>query len=274
MDFEFGQTTQLDTFFDRNPKFYSAFERLMTLTNKCFGRSFKPKNRVEDLCFSLGQACRQDFLEILFLAANGYGTAASKLLRGLYERAVTVAYISKHPEKAERFVRFAAIQEYKAMNAALLVSSEEDFNTAMKPQTADSIRNNYETVKPEFQVTRCKQCGNKGTAFSWDIDMASMVREVGEPYTRYYLGAYVIPNFNIHATLASMYPDGQEDEIRKKNEHEADSTLLNAVLIFILSLMSQNSMFRLGLSDVIGKCQSDVLERFSSDATDRRESKI
>ncbi len=69
--------------------------------------------------FSLGDACRQEYMEILFLAAHGYGTGASKLLRGFYERAVALAYILKNRDKVERFSNFAAVQEYKAMKDAL-----------------------------------------------------------------------------------------------------------------------------------------------------------
>ncbi len=89
--FEFGQTTESEAFFDRNPKFYPAFERLGALINKCFGRPIQAKNRTEDVCFSLGETCREDFIEILFLATNGYATGESKLLRGLYGRAVALA---------------------------------------------------------------------------------------------------------------------------------------------------------------------------------------
>lgn len=62
----------------------------------------------------------------MFLAAHGFATGATKILRGLYKRAVTLEYISKHAEKAERFVRYAAIHEYKGMNAALQVLSEAE----------------------------------------------------------------------------------------------------------------------------------------------------
>lgn len=260
MDFEFGQTTQSEAFFDRHPKFYPAFERLMALTNKCFGRSFQPKSRTEDICFSLGQTCRQDFLEVLFLAAHGYGIGASKTLRGLYERAVTLAYMVRHAEKAERFVRFAAIQEHKAMKAALTIVSEIEFDEAMKPLTAKQIRDLYGQVKPEFQTTLCKKCGRKGTAFSWDIDVASMVRDVGAPYGKLYLGAYVIPNFHIHATLASTHPDNPNEQTAERNRHEAEFALQNATIILLLVIRSQDALFSLNLGAVIDACEKDVAD--------------
>ncbi len=261
MAFEFGETTQSEAFFNGNPKFYPAFERLITLANKCFGRSFQPKNRTEDICFNLGQTCREDFLEVLFLAVNGYGIGASKVLRGLYERAVALAYMIEHPEKAERFVRFAAIQEHKAVKAALSIVSEKEFDEIMKPQTVEQFRESYQKVKPEFQTILCKKCGHSGTAFSWDIDLASMVHKVGDSFRRFYLGAYVIPNFVIHATLASAFPDRpNEEQMAERNRHEAEFALLNATSIFLLVIRSQNGLFSLNLGEDIDICEKDVAD--------------
>jgi hypothetical protein len=131
VDFEFGNTDQSKAFFERHPSFYPAFQRLMVLANQCFGRASGAKNRSEDICFSLGHTCREDYIEILFLAVTGHGNGASKFLRGLYERAVALAYIARHPDKAEKFVHFAAIQEYKIMNVALQIVTEGQFNEAM-----------------------------------------------------------------------------------------------------------------------------------------------
>ena len=261
MDFEFGQTKQSNAFFERHPKFYPAFERLMVLANKCFGRTFGAKNRSEDICFSLGHTCREDYLELLFLAVNGHGNGASKLLRGLYERAVALAYIVKYPQKAEKFVHFAAIQEYKIMNVALQLATEGQFDEAMtgSENTVDGIKHAYERFKPEFEVTVCHQCGRKGTAFSWDIDVASMVQKVGEPHKTSYLGSYCLPNLQIHATLASMF-DGTPMELRSKRIlDQADLALFNATVAFIDVIRQQNRVFGLNLDAGIEVCEKDVV---------------
>ena len=125
IDFEFGETEQSKAFFERNPKFWPAFERVMTLTNRAFGREWRAANRMEDVVYNLGETCRRDFLEIAFLAANGHGVAAVKLLRGLYERAVTLEYIRRNPDKAERFVRYGVIQESKVIRAAIDAVGED-----------------------------------------------------------------------------------------------------------------------------------------------------
>jgi hypothetical protein len=248
--FEFGETTQSEAFWDRNPKFLRAFERLVTLTNKCFVRiSQTPITPADELCFNLGETCRQDFLEILFLAVNGYGVAAAKLLRGLYERAVTMAYIMKHPEKAERFRKFAEIQHWRAVKGALSFMSEEDLDKGIAPFTVGGIRESYEKVKPEFP----------GRALSWDIDFASMVRGVGGPFPPYYTPAYTNPTLHIHATLASLSEssagDGQREE---RNWRDCDATLMIATHLFLGVIRFHDEFFSLSLSAEIEACESDT----------------
>jgi len=262
MEFHFGATPESDAFFDRNPRFYPAFERLMTLANKTFGREHKPKNRTEQIGFSLGETCRVDFLEIVFLAVHGFGIGASKLLRGLYERAVALAYMIKHPEKAERFVRYGAIQEYKAMVAALELVSEKEFDEAMAPKTtAAQIREYREMVKPDFQVELCRECHHLGTASSWDEKgVLAQVQDVGGPYGKFYLGSYAIPNMHVHASLTSAfqeYDKDPEEERVKQRRHEADFALLNAWALLLMVVRSQDSLFALSLEAEIEACEKE-----------------
>ena len=54
---------------------------------------------------------------MLLLAGNGYGVGALKIVRGLYERAVAIAYLSINPEKAVDFIDFAHVEKFKAIAA-------------------------------------------------------------------------------------------------------------------------------------------------------------
>lgn len=261
IDFEFGESVAANAFWDRNPTFWPAFERLLTLTNKTFAREKKFKNRVEDIGFNLGETCRQDFLEIAFLAVHGHGIAAQKLLRGLYERAVTLEYIHRNPDKAERFVRYAAIQEFKAAKKALEVVTREQFDAEMArgATSFEQMKEFHDKVKPEFQVTACDKCGTKETAFSWDIDMASMVNTLGEPYKQLFLCCYTIPTLHIHATLASAFSkEAKSGTPEERNLHEAEFSLVCATLVFIAVIQSQSEIFSLNLDQDTKECWDDV----------------
>ncbi len=179
MTFEFGETAESKAFFDRNPAFVAIFEGLMTIGNKGFGRQVRYKNHLQDVAFSLGHTCRDDFCEVVFFAVNGYADGASKIFRGLYEQAVTLAYIEQNPEKARRFHRFSGIQAHRAIEAALKLFPEEEFEKVVGRPTVARIREWYTQVKPEFQTTDCKKCDTKRTQSTWDIDFASMVQKWG-----------------------------------------------------------------------------------------------
>lgn len=266
MDFEFARTVQSDAFFTRNPKFIAAFERLVSLINKCFGRAFQAGNVREDICFNLGQTCSGDFLETVFLATNGYGIGALKTLRGLYERAVALAYMVKHPEKADRFAKFAAIQEYKAIKTALTIVPESELESMMNARglTIGRAKESYDKFKSEYQITNCKKCKTKRTAISWDVDLSSMVKDVGEPYDRFYLGAYTLPNFHVHATLASILPNRPSpEELAERNRREGDFSVLTAFGIMTLVANSQNSLFTLGLAGEIAGSDADLADLVS-----------
>lgn len=259
--FEFGETAESEAFFDRHPNFYPAFERLMALGNTCFGRPLpKPYYGPEYTLFGLGESCRADFLEILFLAVNAHGCGASKLLRGLYERAVALAYMVKEPAKIDRFIKFAAIQEHKALNDALKITTEAEWDAVMGPDnTAAEIRCRFDTVKAEFFQSG-KNSKRPRPAVSWDLDVASMVKKVGAPFDLYYLGAYTTANFQIHASLASaMREDNKDKESRRVQRLEqADFALFCSVMLLVEVIRSQNTLFALSLDVELQDVESAV----------------
>lgn len=242
IEFEFGETRESDQFFHRNPKFYPAFEQLMITLNKCFGREYQHSRPLEDLVFGLGQTCRDDFLEVLLLAVNGHGVGATKLVRGLYERAATTAYLIQNPSKVERFISFAAGNERKLMREALKVFSQEEFERATRSTVAE-IESNYQDALKVFKAKKLP-----GT---WDVDFASLVQRVSGAYPHYYLATYVLPNLQIHASLASAF------RVRGEQAHvSADVAVAHAHGIMLLVVSEQNSFFSLNLKLDIEACST------------------
>jgi hypothetical protein len=252
LPFEFGDTHASQAFMERNPAFGGAFSRLIDLTNRSFGRAWRFSNRAEDVCYHLAQRCRLDFLDIALLAVNGRAAASQALLRSLYERGVTLEYIRRNPEKAEKFVRYAAIQEFKAAKKALEIHSREEFDKAMATAgfSFNELKGLHEQIKPEFPGPKCKHCGKgTGTAISWDLDMASIVNSIGGPLKDLYLMCYTVSTLHIHATLASAFAHG--DTGGEPTSQDAERALIFATLTYVLSLQSLNEMFGLGLDDEV-----------------------
>ncbi len=258
--FEIPDTAKSRGFVARNPQFPAALLKLFETANKCFGRDPRPKNHLENVCFWLGHTCRQDFLEIVFLAINGYGAGATKILRSLYERAVTIDYLIQNPNKVERFLQFAAVQENRAMEAALRQIPPDQIDAQMGPgNTVVEVRKRYEQYKGNFKANACAICGVK-TPPSWDIDLASMIQRVGEPYKRLFVLAYTNPNFQIHATLASASPHDEDRE-----EHDAKTALMVATELLLAVIGSQNALFSLNLKADLEACTNDLRDAMGRD---------
>src|SRR5687767_13424906 len=102
----------------------------------------------------------------------------------------------------------------------------------------------YEQFKPEFEQTDCKKCKTKRVAIAWDIDVKSMVDKVGPPFDMLYVGCYALANLHVHATLASAFQDESPIETsEERNIRDADFAVMNAVLVFLAVLQSQNNLF-------------------------------
>lgn len=250
IQFEFGDTEEARKFFVRHPQFYRAFQRLAELSNAGLGpRTMSSK--LTDVCHRLGNTCRDDFLGILFLVINGYGIAATQLLRSLYERSVTLAYIIRHPEKVDRFMQYAAISEYRLVQEARKLFSDEQINDAFKRNAIEELRENFDKLKAPF----LRKDGKKTTP-TWDVDFASQVRDVGSPFVDYYLSAYLMPNSHVHATLTSiMLP-----EERLAPEVQVDLTLMMAHILFLKVIELHGGLFGLAHESAIEKCNQDFYD--------------
>ena len=280
MEFDFGTTKASKAFFDRHPMFFPAFDRLMGLGNRVFGRPSKPRNQLEDVGFGLGHKCREDFMEIVFLATNGYGAGAMKLFRGLFERALTLAYFVQCPDKVDRFINYGAIQEHRVLEAALKSGiTAEQWDTAMAENPVEDIRSRYRQYKAGFEITNCKNCKTTRLAPSWDLDVAAMVHKVGSPFTNVYLAGYAIPNLQIHATLSAAMSDFDKTtqqnvtERANRKRDDGDFVLSLATAVFIHVMRSQNAIFGLGVEKELDQCDQDVIDVWTPYFTKRSEAR-
>jgi hypothetical protein len=68
------------------------------------------------ILFSLGLFCWDDYQEVLLMAAHGRGFGALKVLRGMYERTVTLAYLHKNPDESFDFYLYEHIRNFTMAN--------------------------------------------------------------------------------------------------------------------------------------------------------------
>jgi len=117
-----GIPEEWEDFHKRHALFYERFPHLRDALNTAFIRKGSSTEPIDRFVFLYGRLCCEDFFEVLLCCGNGYGHAALKLLRSLYERAVTLEYLHRNPNELDDFLDYHEVQEHK-----LLTSIEKTF---------------------------------------------------------------------------------------------------------------------------------------------------
>lgn len=249
-----GQPDEWQAFQERHPKFIQKLPFLYETLNKMFIREMKGSEPADRVVFYLGRLAVEDFNEILLLCGNGFGIGGMKILRGLYERAVTLAYISENPDKSEDFLDYFNIHRGKFLNHAKQALPSDKLN--LSGEEVLEIQNNYEATKERYQEVLCKNCGITRTRNSWSkLDTLSMAREAG--LDKLYGPCFFHPTMQVHTTVPSLcsrlkLKDGGGLTFIDGPQHkEADFSLKGAHSLILCILDAVNDYFKMGLEEEI-----------------------
>jgi hypothetical protein len=90
--------------------------RIKKAVDLAFGPGQRPSNEQEDrVLFPLGVSCRDLFEEILWAVDEGFGRAALRSARTMYECVAFCRHIHLHPEKADDFLQMFHTQWAKVI---------------------------------------------------------------------------------------------------------------------------------------------------------------
>jgi len=238
-----GEPGELAAFEQRHGAFIDGLGVLEDAFNAVFSRDFKTDS-LDAVIFYLGRRCVDDFLEILLLCANGYSQGASALLRGLYERAVTAAYLHANPDEARDFIEYDIVRRRKL---ARVVESMPDAPPELT-DGIDELEAQYRAVQERFMVTDCRRCGTQRLNHTWTrLDFATMAARSGH-LSGLILPAYYMPLGHAHSTLSSITARLKERSgalwrTSEPNREEADLVLQTAHGVILLVLATQLDHF-------------------------------
>lgn len=264
---QFGLSGEWKAFAENHPVFLERIDLLFDTIDKIFNRRFNSRSPAERVVFALGRLSVEDFMEILLLCGNGYGIGGLKLLRGLYEHAVTAAYIASNPQEAETFLEYHHIHLGKLFNHAEQLF---DMSSLFSPQKIDEIRKSYQQAQNKFQEPLCQRCGTTRTSFSWSkLDIASMAHKANPDLAKLYLPCYFQPTLHAHATVSALLARLKETEhggVRFDDgaqRDNADEALIGAHNVILCVLDIQNGQFGLGLEKEVEQRRKDFLAIWS-----------
>jgi len=261
----FGIPAEWKAFGERHALFLQRFPHLKAALNTAFLRRGSSVDPIDRFVFFYGRLCCEDFFEVLLCCGNGYGTAALKLVRTLYERAVTLLYLHEHPDELQDFLDYHHVAQHK-----LLLSFQQTIDDkVVSEEVATDVRQHYEEVKDRFMITDCKTCGTKRLNHTWNkLDLVAMAKKtrLGEIVA---LG-YYLPLRQAHATLASLFTrlettdDGGVTFLPEAQRDEADQALIVAHNVILQVLGVQEQRFKLPqLTEQIHDCLVDFQDIYS-----------
>ena len=243
--FIFGYAEEGKKFSEKYSAFLEILPKLIDTVNKVCTREFETRKIADHIVYYLGRICaEEDFCEILLMCQNGFGFGGLKLLRGFYERIVTMAYISKNPEEAEAFIGYNAINRWKEVCHA----ETARVDIGKFKSDVDNIKKQYKLVK------------NKYPKKSWSsLDIPAMaLKSDREILPALYYVCYFKPTMHVHTTLYSILDrlnvggdSGASYVISDKSAQRemVDTVLRNTHVLMLINLDIQNAFFALSLDD-------------------------
>jgi Family of unknown function (DUF5677) len=257
----YGFPDAVAAFEQRHPQWPAVMARLEAVINLAFTGTHGMKTPLEKFVCFYGRLVTEDFMELFLMAVNGYGFAAMKLLRSMYEHAVTLRYLHDHPGELQAFINFDRVQQYKLTKQITDTFGQD----ALSPEIVAATERDYAVVKNDFMVKSCKSktCNEQRVGHTWSkLDFASMAKRAGA------IGSVIVPNYFVplrhaHSTFRAMTErlemnDGEMGFRRESQPKAADQALMAAHNCLLLALEVQKEQFNFpGLEESIQASCSD-----------------
>src|SRR5258708_1975290 len=188
------------TAFDRrHPLWQERLHRLAHAVDLAFKRTQTMATPIEKFAYFYGTVRAEDFMEIFLVAVNGYGAAAMKLLRSMYEHTVTLRYLHDHPDEVQAFIDYDAVQQFKLMQPIVETFGKD----ALPAESAADVEASYNAVKEQFMVRVC-DCGAKRVNHTWNkLHFAAMAKKAG-PIGSLIVPGYFVPLRHAHSTFRAI----------------------------------------------------------------------
>ncbi len=247
----FGIPEEWRLFHERHPEWQEVLARLKTALEYIFIREIPANDQGHHIVFALGRLALEDFMEILLLCGNGYGIGGLKILRGMYERAVSALYLVRHPEQVNDFLDYEHVHQRKMVNHA----KSAGINLGDHEEEIAAVEAGYQRVKSRYEEIVCQECGNTRLQGSWTKrDLKRMADEVD--LGRAYGLMYFWPTLMHHTTLAGLnarYEPSGANALTFQGGPQpaaADQALGSAHALLLILLSQFDQIFRLGLRNI------------------------
>jgi hypothetical protein len=184
------------------PAVQDGFECIVNLAMEINIKTPTPEAVVAMLTGSLAE----DLHDVLVLCSNERRSGALRLLRTPYEKFLYASYISRHPEAANDFMMFDAIQA-----KALLGGIEKYHDYKISPVGQAGLEQMYKAAQARFKKTKCKECGETAPRMWTKVTPEEMAKEAN--VEDLYVLAYRHSTLMIHPSYRGL-SDQMQDNLK------------------------------------------------------------
>ena len=265
----YGFPDECRNFDERHPLWNEMMGNLVRELNLAFTRVEVMKGSADKFVYFFGRIILEDFMEVALVCYHGYGVAASKLVRSMYEFTVTLRYLHEHPDEADTFLAYHLVQQDKLTSRLI-----ETFGESILPaELIAEIKRKAAEVKEDFMIPVCDHPGSKMRLnHTWNkLDFVAMAKKAGE------IGRLIVPGYYFPLRHAHPTFGGLTDRLEIVNEQMslkgdaqpeiADRSLMTAQNCILDALKVQSEHFKIeGLEDAIQVCYRDFVRVWSPDS--------
>jgi hypothetical protein len=258
-----GDPRREEEFARRHHHFMNALRGNFTRASDDALRGAHPKDLEGRILYWMARPILEDdFIAIVILCANGYSRSAMPVLRGMFERTVTMSYLHKHPDEIHLYWQFFLVDRFKEMNRL-----RPHYPELFSQQRGDEIARAYDEVKDNYLVDLCKKCGTKRVNHTWSKkDMIAMAKEVGfiaQIIEVAYYHALGESHSKVSAMLRRSKADSDDSLSYKETPdlQESDSILVVAHWMVLHALAVIKERFAIGrLEESLALCIEDFVK--------------
>jgi len=254
-----GHEKDWTEFGSRNEAFTSCLQRLNELIDLTFMRLLADAGFLDKVVFFLGNEAVEEFGEVLVLGGNGYGTGALKIVRGMFERMVTLSHLIRNPQDLNLWADFGDVNDHKLANASITALGQG----AVSDEVMKEIERRYALVKKNYRVPVCKKCGTTKINHTWTrLDVVAMA-DKDEFLKAMVVEGYLEPMGQTHATRRSILArvtrldNGGIGFNVGSSPDEADRAMCSAHKLLLYAIELNHKYFGMDNLELRNQCWAD-----------------
>lgn len=182
---------------------------------------------------------------VLTVATAGYGNDAAKIVRSMFEGAVTIAYLRKYPDLVFDYIDYYRIKRWQYFES--VVAKDPELVTQLGDEKIAEMKTEYEAVLPKFLNKKGKPLA------SWCkvsvYDRATAVG-LGQFYPAFYAQASGMTHLDMSGLMAQANANALDVEVAPSETYVSQS-LAMAYNTTFRALFDFNEEAKLGYNDAL-----------------------